>query len=290
MNKPKVERYSLNSLLQIHTNLGERGVFITNGEEDIKDYFALVPHSIEGCVIGLVTAGEAKVSIDLEEYVLSEWMLIVMLPNSIVMPISFSDDLRMSSIVFTFDYVVPLGLIHDFAMEVQLKKCPVMTLNETDYEMLSRLYKLIGQCYYDVVSFREEQVLEHLLYALIIQVDHLVKNQDRKVRKISRAECITEDFFALLYTYYKREKSVCFYSSSLCISSNHLTTTIKKQTGHSILYWINEVVVLYAKSLLKSSSMNINEISEELGFKEATLFCRYFKRYTGLTPKQYSNG
>ncbi|AJA68850.1 hypothetical protein HMPREF9714_00625 [Myroides odoratimimus CCUG 12901] len=283
----KIERYSFNSIIKNHTDLTASGVFITNGEEDIKDYFAFIPHSIDACVIGLVTGGEAQVSINLREYHLKKGMLIVLPPNAIVVPISFTEDLKMKSIMFTFDFVAPLALIHDFSIDLQLYKSPVITLNEANYSVVKRLYKLISQCYYDTVNFTPHDVLEHLLYALIIQISQLMKTLKSKAKSSSRAECITEDFFVLLYKHYKREKAVSFYADRLSISTAYLTTTIRKQTGHSILHWISEAVVLYAKSLLKSSRMSINEISEELGFKETTLFCRYFKRYTDMTPNQY---
>ena len=40
---------------------------------------------------------------------------------------------------------------------------------------------------------------------------------------------------------------------------------------------------------LLASSKNPVEVSDALGFRDVSGFCRAFKRWTGLTPKQYFN-
>jgi AraC-like DNA-binding protein len=46
-------------------------------------------------------------------------------------------------------------------------------------------------------------------------------------------------------------------------------------------------LILEAKTLLKSTNLSIKEISNELNFGETSIFCRYFKRITGVSPKSY---
>ena len=44
--------------------------------------------------------------------------------------------------------------------------------------------------------------------------------------------------------------------------------------------WIDELVILEAKALLNSSSMNIQEIADRLNFANQSFFGKYFKHYT----------
>lgn len=44
-----------------------------------------------------------------------------------------------------------------------------------------------------------------------------------------------------------------------------------------------------AKDYLLSSAMNINEISEELGFSEHAVFTRFFTEKAGISPKEFRN-
>jgi AraC-like DNA-binding protein len=51
--------------------------------------------------------------------------------------------------------------------------------------------------------------------------------------------------------------------------------------------WIERYVVLYAKSCLSSTTMSVQQISDELDFPSQSVFGKYFKRVEGLSPKAY---
>jgi AraC family transcriptional activator of pobA len=71
------------------------------------------------------------------------------------------------------------------------------------------------------------------------------------------------------------------------LTPKYLTTAIRKQTGKSISEWITEAVITHAKSILKTTDTSIQEITDLLNFYDISLFCRYFKRYTNMTPSEY---
>ena len=52
------------------------------------------------------------------------------------------------------------------------------------------------------------------------------------------------------------------------------------------MYWINRAVVLRAKVLLHTSGLLTYEIAERLNFSTPPAFNNFFKRETGLTPKE----
>ena len=41
------------------------------------------------------------------------------------------------------------------------------------------------------------------------------------------------------------------------------------------------------KELLVSSEYSLSQIAEQLNFDSVAYFCRFFKKQTGLTPKEY---
>jgi len=73
----------------------------------------------------------------------------------------------------------------------------------------------------------------------------------------------------------------------MCLTPKSLTSTIKKLTGKSVLKWINDAVIISAKTLLKSTDKTALQISEELNFPDCSLFCRFFKKQTGMTPGRF---
>ena len=83
-------------------------------------------------------------------------------------------------------------------------------------------------------------------------------------------------------------REVQYYANLLCLSPKYFGSIIKKQTGISANEWISGYVIVQAKSLLRhSKDLNIQQISQQLGFSDPAAFTRYFKANTGMTPKEY---
>ena len=103
----------------------------------------------------------------------------------------------------------------------------------------------------------------------------------------SRKEYIFERFYESLVESYQSERSVKFYADQLCLTPKHLSGVVKEVSGKTVGEWIDELVILEAKALLNSSSMNIQEIADRLNFANQSFFGKYFKHYTGMSPKGY---
>ena len=103
----------------------------------------------------------------------------------------------------------------------------------------------------------------------------------------NRAEEYFKQFTHLLGEHYRTERSVGFYARQLCITPKYLTTIIKRISGLSVSEWIDNYVIIEAKTLLKYSHMSIQEIAYYLNFPNQSFFGSYFKRNTGMSPSQY---
>lgn len=57
--------------------------------------------------------------------------------------------------------------------------------------------------------------------------------------------------------------------------------------GSSPNSYIDEALVRQAKSLLSSTSLSIQQISDRLGFRNQSHFGTFFKRRTSLSPKAF---
>ncbi|MCH5234317.1 MAG: AraC family transcriptional regulator [Muribaculaceae bacterium] len=109
---------------------------------------------------------------------------------------------------------------------------------------------------------------------------------DSKQKPIGR---LTEKFLSLVQQYFKKERFLDFYASQLEVSTKHLSRTVKEATGFSAVDWIDRFVILEAKVLLKSTTMSIQQISDELNFASQSFFGKYFKKHTGSSPKDFRN-
>lgn len=92
---------------------------------------------------------------------------------------------------------------------------------------------------------------------------------------------------SLVQQHHRRERSVTFYADRLYISPKYLSLVIKEATGRSAGQWIDDMVVLEAKNLLRFSGKNVQQVAYELNFPNQSAFGKYFKHLTGSSPTQY---
>lgn len=81
--------------------------------------------------------------------------------------------------------------------------------------------------------------------------------------------------------------SVAECAHELGISPNYLGDLVRKQAGCSAKEYIQQFILNEIKSQLSRSSLTINQIALDLGFKYAHHLTRLFKRMTGITPNEY---
>jgi AraC-like DNA-binding protein len=106
---------------------------------------------------------------------------------------------------------------------------------------------------------------------------------------ITRQGRMSDQFLTLVQQNFRKERFLDFYANKLEVTAKHLSRTVKKQTGFTAVEWIERFVILEAKVLLKSSNLNIQQISDELNFPSQSFFGKYFKKQTGLSPKEFRN-
>ena len=55
-----------------------------------------------------------------------------------------------------------------------------------------------------------------------------------------------------------------FYADKMFLTPKHLSTVVKEVSGKTAGEWIDSLVILEAKAMLKSSEQSIQEIADEL--------------------------
>lgn len=78
-----------------------------------------------------------------------------------------------------------------------------------------------------------------------------------------------------------------FFAKSLQLSTKKLTQLSKTILHNNPAQVIKQTKVLEAKRNLSNTRISIKELVHLLGFEQATYFTKYFKKETGLTPKEF---
>ncbi|MEZ4788364.1 MAG: AraC family transcriptional regulator, partial [Flavobacterium haoranii] len=76
-------------------------------------------------------------------------------------------------------------------------------------------------------------------------------------------------------------------SDKACMSSTSFYRYFKRELGVTPVEFILNEKIKFAKKLLKNPGIQINEVSFASGFEDSNYFIRLFKKYEGVTPKQY---
>ena len=114
---------------------------------------------------------------------------------------------------------------------------------------------------------------------------------NRKVVQGGEASGHRIDIFVKLITliseHYQKERSVSFYADRLCLSPKYLSSMVKGICGYTVQDLVFKAIIRRAIFLMTSTSKTIQEISDELSFPNASAFGTFFKKHTGLSPKNY---
>lgn len=116
----------------------------------------------------------------------------------------------------------------------------------------------------------------------------LLEQDDIAVSELTKLEVL--GYRHLTAEAFRAEHNVGFYAGRLAITPKYLSSLIRDISGLSAPQWINDYIVVEAKTLLKSSDMNIKQIAEYLYFPNPSFFSKYFKQHTGVSPKEYRGG
>ena len=94
-------------------------------------------------------------------------------------------------------------------------------------------------------------------------------------------------FIHLVHTNCTAQRDVAFYAEQLCISTRYLSAITKEVGQISAKEIIDEFLTLEIKVALQSTNLSLKEIADRYNFPDQSFFGRYFKKHTGMSPKEY---
>lgn len=104
---------------------------------------------------------------------------------------------------------------------------------------------------------------------------------------VEHSEEVVFDFLYSLNMHRGQQRQVARYAAEAHLSQAHFARIVKARTGKSPSEWIAVVTILNAKTLLGQTDMSIKQVAETLHFPEQFTFRKFFKRHTGLSPKDF---
>lgn len=93
----------------------------------------------------------------------------------------------------------------------------------------------------------------------------------------------------LVYIYHNYDKklTVTDITSKFFVSRTTLSKMFQDNIGDTFLSYLNKLRIKMAATILRDTTLSVNEIMFRVGFSDSVHFFRTFKKYTGFTPSEY---
>lgn len=243
------------------------------------------PRKLAHAVIVICTSGECRLKINLREFDVKSAQLITLLPGQILEPMGHSEDLDGYAIALSQRFIDTLNLPSWQRQYMDLYNNPVTDIDDDNLSTAHLFFAILYRTASNTENPFRLQAIENLIRVFYYGgISHF--NKCERTNNPTKSN-IVERFIDLVQRHYREERLINFYADKLCLTPKYLSKLIKTHTGRSATSWIESHVILEARALLQNSSMNIQQIAVELNFPNQSFFGKYFKRATGLSPKQY---
>ncbi len=87
--------------------------------------------------------------------------------------------------------------------------------------------------------------------------------------------------------YTENDLSLELLADKVDISVSYISAILKKEKNTTFVKYLTSLRMEKAKEYLKNPNMKIVDIAERVGFSEAYYFSHSFKKYQGISPKEY---
>lgn len=186
----------------------------------------------------------------------------------------------------TFETPIVRNMIRAAYFPVVELREPKLTLSESEASHLFSRMKEIDECMRSDHRFKWES--QQLLYGLfVLDVLNFQERTIKSHRHSSRSEDIFISFIRLLPQHFVEHHSVGFYADQLYITPTYLSRVVKQTTGRTVMDYVNQMLVMEASWLLRSTDESIAQIAARLHFADQASFSKFFLRYRGQSPGAY---
>lgn len=169
------------------------------------------------------------------------------------------------------------------------KTNPILFADKKNKDRILKNFQLLYLKSLEIQNRFFDEVLKLQMQLFILEMwDIFIDQLERRNRSL-QSGTLFERFTHLIEMHCMQNREVKFYSNQLNISPKYLNQICKTNTGISASQWIQR----YAKDrivlLLENKSLNISEISDQMGFSSHSFFTRYVKKVLGISPSEFRN-
>lgn len=212
--------------------------------------------------------------------------IIIAQPNAMMNDLSSHQDEVIFSLILPSKVMIEAGLEHDMYFRSLLRNKQFVALDDTQYQRIAGYFELIHLA----IEHSNNSVADDEIRFICLALLKLCRQRydlREALSDNSRQAQVANEFIQLVSRNCQKERHMAFYADKLAIAPKYLSFVVSTRTGKTAEGWIREYSMAKAKDLLLGSNLSINEISDQLNFITASDFCKWFRRNSGMTPKEF---
>lgn len=242
------------------------------------------PKKMEKAVISVCISGYCRIKVNLQEYEIDSPMLVTLMPGQIVETMETSANFQAYTISLSKRFLDMINIPGWQQKYLSMYNNPALPLNEEHLTMTRFFFGILHRAAANSNNPFRLQVIENLIRVFYYGG---ISCNEQPATQVVYKNSIVERFLELVHENYRTERMIGFYADRICVTPKYLSKLVKEHTGRSAGEWIESHVILDARAMLQSSDMTIQQIASSLNFPNQSFFGKYFKRATGLSPKEY---
>ncbi len=269
--------------------IGADITLIGNAEASRASRFIGHPFKIDESMTIIYDQGEVIFNINMQQYHIKAPAVIVVISGQTCELISYSNDLRCRIITmsrFFTDNMFESLTSKSQGLFASILENPILG-DENDTYVFNQYYEMLQNIAKSPLSEFKIEAARHLTLAMFYGYSYTKHKVSNNLKGTDRQIEIYTLFLNALNSNFKTEREVRFYADKLCVTAKHLSHVVKEVVGKSALDIIEEYVITESKALLLSTNMSIQQIGENLNFPSQSVFGKYFRRITGISPSEY---
>lgn len=246
----------------------------------------------------LCCTGEAEVLLGTQTYRISPNYLCIYTPNSFLHIITKSENLSGVMMQGPIDEYYSAVSTIDIRERLKMRNTPCVIISQREADSIIQLTKLVKEQkrLIEEGNYTKKETmytirmhhLHDLQSALCMQIfDIYFSNAPVQAQTLSRTDLIFNKFLISAYKNCHRERTVRFYADEQHLSPSYFSNIIRNRSGRSVMQWIEEITMTFAKQLLECTDDSIKEIADKLHFPDQSTFGRYFKKRLKIPPTDY---
>lgn len=242
-------------------------------------------------VIGLCTAGEADLEINMEQIRLECGVCVYYSLLTQLRRLSLSGDLKVCLLLLSRSFLFGATEGIETQLLQRMHETPVMRINDSPlWTMLESMFVALKSYSHNTTLPNNPQVSVALVRSVMLlltelAVQHSGEGVDR--RPFSVADTYFRQFVQMVSEEVAQQHEVAYYAAQLHITPKYLNEICKRKTGHKAKEIISQMLLRNIKRDLIFSAKSMKSLASEYGFADQSSLGKFFRKMTGLSPLHF---